>query len=357
MASWATTKTGVQPKQTSWEFYIEGRKDWKAYEKLTLENSATLYSDRNAKKEIAAYPKDTPVILKSNKHIIPSGQVKKPSTMYAKVKIKNKDGFVRIDKLAKPKKDTTAKENIALKDLDDAIKERVTNKKVGICIIVKNGNKIVDVYENCVGAVTIPGTPKSDFAIIDTSRNEVCQISHKDAGGAKAYQQYGSTTMAAGAAIHNHPLLQKAFRRFIDHKDEIVKDRKRFKIKVPFTAGDRGGKHLLNLSIYGPEYGGPISRENVSFIAQGTPSIEEYKKADRKIQAKIKKYGTVYELKFTEGLSVNGDLEHFKTGGYEPYIIARYSSGRSFDVDGIKTMDVRVLIGPTVLAQTAEVIK
>ena len=356
MASWATTKTGVSPSQTSWEYYIEGKKDWKSYQSLFLEKDAVLYANKTMAAG-TAYKAGSPVQLQSNKYIIPSGQSKKPSTMYAKVRIKTKIGFVRIDKLAKPKKDTTAKENIALKDLDDAIKDRVTNKQVGICIIVKEGNKIVDVYDNCVGAVTIKGTPKSDFAIVDISRNEVCQISHKDAGGAKAYQQYGSTTLASGADIHYHPILQNAFRKFLDRQENIVKDRKRFKIRIPMTGGVKGGKQLINLSIYGPEYGSNISRENVSFIAQGTPSLEEYNNNDRKIQPKIKKFGTVYEMKFSEGISVNGSLDHFTSGGYEPYIIARYSSGRSFDIDGIKVMDVRVLIAPTVLAQTAEVIK
>lgn len=359
MANWGAPKSGVSPKQTAWEFYIEGKADWKNYEKgLVLEDDTVIFLDRGGKKTRKVKAK-TSVILKSSKsEVLPSGVFledtpKRPSTMYAKVKIGSNHGWVRIDKIAKPKRNTTEKEDIALKHLDRAIKNRLPgkNKKIGICIIIKKHGRINQTYIGCTGARTIRGTPKSDFAIINGRNNEICQISHKDAGGPKAYQQYGSTTLASGQKIHENKILQSAFRKFVGKKEEIVNERKRFKVAIPFN---NAGKELINLSIYGPEYGGPRSKENVDFIAQGKPTLEEYLGKERRTA--LNHCGLVYELKFSDSIEVNGSVDHFKRGGYEPYIIARYSSGRSFDVDGVKTNDVRVLIAPTVLAQTAEVI-
>lgn len=355
MANWGAWKTGVSPKQTSWEFYIENKDDWKNYEKgLVLEDDTVMFLDKKGTRTQTVKAKSSVVILKKAKsEVLPPGTLKKPSTMYANVKIGSKSGWVRIDKIAKPKKNTTAKEDIALQQLDKAIKNRLPgkNKKIGICIIIKKHGRIRQTYVGCIGARTIKGTPKSDFAIINGDGKEICQISHKDAGGPKAYQQYGSTTLASGRKIHNNKILQSAFRKFVGKKEEIVNERKRFKVAIPFNTK---GKELINLSIYGPEFGGPRSKENVDFIAQGKPTIEEYHGKERR--GALKNCGLVYELKFSDSIEVNGCIDHFERGGYEPYIIARYSSGRSFDVDGVKISDVRVLIAPTVLAPTAKVI-
>ena len=243
--------------------------------------------------------------------------------------------------------------------MDGAIKKRVKEYSGnGICIVIrKHAGKgfPVQTYMDCTGAVTIRGTPKSDFAIVNSKGQEICQISHKDAGGAKAYQQYGGTSPGAGTPIHEHTIVQKSFRQFVNVRDEIITPPKqRYKVKIPWTLS---GKKLMKLAIYGPEYSDgrfTPSRENVNFIAQGTPSLVEYK--GRK-PAALKDCGLIFELQFTEGLEVNGCLDHFKLPGYVPHVIARYTSDRKFTVDGEVYNKVRVLIAPEALVPTAKDLK
>ena len=73
----------------------------------------------------------------------------------------------------------------------------------------------------------------------------------------------------------------------------------------------------------------------------------EKKKSDPPI---LNEYGHIYELIFSNGLSINGDLEHFKTTGYKPHILARYTAGRKFKVDDKEYRGVRVLIAPDALS-------
>jgi hypothetical protein len=45
----------------------------------------------------------------------------------------------------------------------------------------------------------------------------------------------------------------------------------------------------------------------------------------------------------------NGDVSHFKTGGYTAIIAGRYTSGRNFEAKGKTWPGVRVLIMPLVV--------
>jgi len=344
----------------SWEFYIEGKEDWKSFESnMVLDKDAALYKTDSGKDLTTIQKAGSKIKLLGNKSaIIPRGSKRAPSTICANVQVGGVRGWVPIKKIKKPQKgkSTTEKEDIALRDLDRAIKKRVKEYSgKGICIVVrKHAGKgfPVQTFMDCAGAVTIPKTPKSDFAIKNSKGQEICQISHKDAGGAKAYQQYGGTSPKSGDKIHNHVFVQKAFRGFVNVLDEIITPPKqRYKFKIPWT---NSGKKLMNMAIYGPEYSDGRfipSRENVNFIAQGTPSLEEYKGIK---PAALKDCGLIFELQFTEGLEVNGCLDHFKLSGYEPHIIARYTNDRKFIVDGITYSKVRVLIAPEALVPTAK---
>lgn len=341
MAVMSMKKTGA--KVSSWEYYVVGKDDWKRYETiLSIEspNPVTIYLDTQGKKlSTDAFPNKTPVQLLDNKNHIINGK------MHARVKIKNITGFLPISKLGKPPKNTTEKEDIALGQLNQEIKERLTGGK-GICIIVKSHGKVVFTFEDCFGARTFRGTPKADFSIIDSKNREICFISHKDAGGARGYQQYVSLTGKQKDSVNQSPITQDFLRRLVLHHERIVKDRKRVKLTIPFS---KEGMDLMNYSIYGTEYGKPYSKEHVHFIGQGKPTLIE---AD--IRDKPKNCGIAYELKFSEDLSVSGDLSHFKSGGFEPIILARFTNGRFFYYLDHKYKDTRILIGPKILSSTAE---
>ncbi len=340
MAVMSTKKTGST--LSSWEYYVVGKEDWKRYEKILLVESSVpipLYLDkmgRNISPKV--FSNKTALQLLDNKNHIIGGK------SHAHVKIQGIVGFLPITKLSKPPRNTTEKEDIALGQLTSEIKQRMVGNK-GITIIVKSHNKVVFTFENCVGARTFKGTPKADFSIINSSGREIAFISHKDAGGAKAYQQYVSLTGKSNDGVNRHPIVQDFLRRLVMHHDFVTKQKRRIMKLVPF---DKEGMDLMNYSIYGTEYGKAYSKEHVHFIGQGRPTLKEANPKD-----KPKNTGIAYELKFSDDLSVSGDLSHFKLPGYEPIILARFTTGRFFYIGNNKYSDIRLLIAPKALTSTA----
>ena len=266
MAVMSTKKTGTNI--TSWEYYIVGKKDWNRYENILLvetQSSTSIFTDtqgKNTSKEV--FSNKTPIKLLKNESYNINGKV------HAKVQIGRVIGFLPINKLSKPPRNTTEKEDIALQNLNEAIAERNTGKK-GVCVLVKNKGKVVFTFMDVIGGRTFKGTPKADFSLINSKKQEVCFISH------------------------------------------YIKNRN-------------------------------FGKEHCNFIAQGTPKLIEANSRD-----KPKDCGIAYELQFSEGIEISGDISHFKTGGYEPVIFGRYSSNRKFYVNNVTYNDVRILIAPKIL--------
>ena len=335
---------------TSWDFYVEGKADWDRYKTglkvelpKTQKTDTFLFKDKNGKEvHKNAVKNGAPVVLLSNKKTI----IEKKE--YATVRVNGQKGFLPISRLGKPEKNTTADEDIALGQLDQAIKKRVKGGgDKGICIIVKSGKKVAFVFMDCVRAKTRVGTPKSDFAIFDSKGRAIAEISHKKAGGAKAFQQYVSLNGRRRDNINNDPFVQDTLKRFAIRQDDISgtsgQPRVRFKKTIPF---DRKGQTLMNRAIYGLDYTKGFGKEHVHFIGQGDPHLAEADPKDRPKDCSI-----AYELSFSDGLSVSGDLSHFKSNGFEPIIFARFSNGRFFSTldPEIKHKDIRTMITPDAL--------
>ena len=333
---------------TAWEYYVQDKEDWKRYEKVIKveflrKTLPVLFKDDKGKNTIGKPLKNgTPLILLSNKSFIIDKKI------HGYVRAGTIKGYLPITVIGKPTRDTTKDENIALAQLDSEIKKRnLDGKGVGICIIIKGRKgKVEQVFKKCIGAVTLRGTPKADFAIINEKKKKICYISHKKAGGAKAYQQYVSVTGGKNDGINNHPFLIKYLNNIANRIDTITEERKRYKSYVPF---DIEGKKLILRSIYGMNYGKPYGPDHVNFIGQGKPKLSEAKMKDRPTDC-----GTVYELTFSNDISTSGDLSHFKLEGYKPIILARYTSGRKFYIkeNGAKKEygGARILIAPEALA-------
>ena len=137
--------------------------------------------------------------------------------------------------------------------------------------------------------------------------------------------------------------------------NSVVTSKQRFKHTINLTTTE--GKDLVLRAIYGLDHSlSKFSNESVHFIAQGTPTLKEASPKD-----KPKSCGIAYELQFSDSLSVSGDLDHFKSDGYEPILLARYTAGRHFYINqsGVekKFTGARILIGPTLLAPTAKELK
>jgi hypothetical protein len=207
----------------------------------------------------------------------------------------------------------TAKEDAALEDL----KEQIVNAKKAegtSTIKIKVGSKVYDVSD----AVSTPGTPKSDFHLVDGSGKEVVWISHKDGKRARDFQQGGGMTESSEPEIFRHPETQK-----------WLKD-----LSTLYPNGMPPGptvfrkikdKRLKMLSVYGNEFGRALSRQNTSLMLQG--------------DVKLRKLGGYYEITAYH-IHLNGD--DLDGTEYEPVLTAKFTTGRKFG----QLQNTRALILP-----------
>ena len=97
-----------------------------------------------------------------------------------------------------------AKEDFALRQLRDAINNE--KEKIGSATIqIKVANKRYDVYD----VISTPGTPKSDFHLVDVNGKEIIWVSHKDGTKVTHFQQWGGTSQRREPIISNHPETKK----------------------------------------------------------------------------------------------------------------------------------------------------
>ena len=157
------------------------------------------------------------------------------------------------------------------------------------------------------GAETQRGMPKSDFNLLGKDGKPVIFISHKKSGGkgpsARDFIRWSGYTM-----YKDHPEVKAfndALKKWVeDNKADGLPKATRFihKIQDP---------ELIRKLIYGPEYGGPNSAENVNIIIQGEVEFEEIKE-------------DTYYLT-GEHILVPPQLPE---GDYSPYLTAAYRGDR-----------------------------
>ena len=193
----------------------------------------------------------------------------------------------------------TAKEDMELASLIkqiDAAKAEIASPTVPI----KVNNTTYEVFT----AETTPGTPKSDFHLVDINGKEVVWISHKDGRTAKDFQQWGGISQRSEPKIFAHPEVQIFVE---DLKREYPNGLPR---ATTLYRKIRDNK-LKMLSVYGNEYGQRLSRQNVSVMLQGP--------------VRLKKNGRYYELD-SNHVHYSGEP---MTGEYEPVLTAIYKGDRS----------------------------
>lgn len=206
----------------------------------------------------------------------------------------------------------TAKEDAALTDLRNQI-EQARIKEGSVEIPIKIGTKTYMV----MGVVSTPGTPKSDFHLVDKDNNEVAWISHKDGSRAKDFQQWGGLSQSKEPKLFNHSEttsfvaeVHKVYPNGLPNATTVYRKIKDAKLKM--------------MSVYGNEYGGKFSRQNTTLMLQG--------------DVKLSKKGQSYTITATH-THLNGDD---MTGDYEPVYMAIYKGDRSdFGIKG-----TRVVIAP-----------
>ena len=191
-------------------------------------------------------------------------------------------------------------ENLYL--LKEKLDQLIDNEGGAIKVKI-NGQPVYTV----AGAETQGGMPKSDFNLTDEKGKPVVFISHKKAGGkgasAKDFIRWSGYTM-----YPEHPevvAFNNAIKEFlIDNNLDGLPNKTRFISPI------RDNK-LTQALIYGPEFGGAFSKDNVNIIIQGEVSFEP--QAD----------GT-YLLTGEHVLTP----PQVPTGEYAPYLTAAYRGDR-----------------------------
>lgn len=178
-----------------------------------------------------------------------------------------------------------------------------------------------------------PGTPKSDFNIVDRNQNPVGFISHKDptlrASGevGAAGQQYGGLTDQATKGIfkRNKELSDFIGAMILDHQEEHEYQEDAFAGLYPGESYSRKveDKRVVMQSIFGINYGSRPGINNVDEYHVGT--------------MKLVKKGNAYEIVSLHKLR-NGEMPK---GEYTAYYHARYTGDMNPTIQGIKFSKTR----------------
>lgn len=191
---------------------------------------------------------------------------------------------------------------------------------------------------NCVtaGADQIKGEPKVDIAIINESGTEVGFISHKKEGGAKAYQQYGGISKAAGSFIYDDPIVKK-FVEDLEQKMQLELGGNRGRSGFSafrYIPNTQSGKNLVARSAYGYNWrnGTTFDRNSVHCIGQGSPIL--------------KKQGSVYILSFSESMHMANETDWAFRGDHQAILAVTYRSGRRVENGKTVLHDLRGGIYP-----------
>lgn len=198
-------------------------------------------------------------------------------------------------------------------------------------IKIKVGGRVVEVS----GIESTPGTPKSDFHLVNAMGQEVAWLSHKDGTKASQFQQYGGLT----ADWNKHYSNNKDVEAFIKQVQELKPD--------GLQRGDSywryvKDKKVAQLTIWGPDFGKGRGRNNVDEFHQGT--------------MKLKKSGSVYEITSVHK-EINGAVASKSgSGNYTPIYVARFTSDRGFNKGGgIKNARVGVFARDYVSGKAKEI--
>jgi hypothetical protein len=256
----------------------------------------------------------------------------------AEVKVGATKGYFPITKIRKP----TGGNGTQYEDeVVDAINNYILENGGKIDIRLKGDTKT---YKDICYAIKVDtaikrqgrvrGDPKADIILCKDKKNPLgpggIYVSHKKEGGPEAFQQYGGLSEQAGAAIYNHPLVQK----FLQKVADVLGTSNQLSSPVMATFNNTD---LANMSIYGPDYGQAFSLQHTQLIGQGKPVLNDK--------------GRYVELDFSSHMSLSGDMSHF-TGGYAPVFGATFRAGRGFDYKGKRYNGARVAIYPHKLMAT-----
>jgi hypothetical protein len=283
--------------------------DWRAEVFIKKIKEKSPFEVSGNKTVTLAMPKNGEKILRSGS-TVELGALRFKSTIGTEHKLSD---FVKTTEFGgKGARSGVAKEDRALSMLNDQIeKAKVEVKSATVPITINRKT-----YK-AFSAESTPGTPKSDFHLLDVEGNEIVWISHKDGRTERDFQQWGGMSERSEPDIYRHPEVQK-----------FIKDlQKLYPNGLPNAttlARKIKDKKLQSMSVYGNQFGKSLGRQNVTVTIQG--------------DIKLVKSGKSYKLEAVH-VHVNGEE---MTGGYTPVFMAIYKGDRSdFGVKG-----TRIVIAP-----------
>ena len=211
----------------------------------------------------------------------------------------------------------TAKEDRALSSLRYQINKAKTTEGCAT-IKIQIGSKTYDVFD----IVTTPGTPKSDFHLIDIDGKSVAWISHKDGSTAKDFQQWGGLSSSKEPKLSTH----KESIKFINDLKAYCKAKGLTGLPRATTVARKiSDKNLKMLSVYGNAYGGIYNTQNVTLMLQGDVMLNK---------TNFSTYNITAGHTHLNGENMMSD--------YEPVFMAIYKGDRSdYGVTG-----TRIVIAP-----------
>lgn len=250
------------------------------------------------------------------------------------IKLKNGISIV-VKPLGGSRKEAEEK---ASNDLDKLIKEAMEDND-GEGVTIKIGK---EKFENIVQASTkvLKGDPKADIALIDKDDEQVAFISHKKAGGASAFQQYGGLSEKSGIDVYMNSLVKD----FVNDVSNYLNSRGLDDVAQPGMSFLRAlpnseeAKKLIGKSIYGKDWvvGSKNFGENfVNCIGQGDPEL--------------KKKGKIYELDFSDNMHTYDDLSWAFIGDYKACLGATYRLGRQIKSESVTIKNLRGGIYPVAM--------
>ena len=248
---------------------------------------------------------------------------------YAKVLIDKKSGYIAINKIRKPTvTNSTAYEDEAVDAINAYIIKsgRVIDVRMN-SVVYKNIRFAVKVDDSMKRSFGATKDPKADIILccdkLNPFKHNPIYLSHKKAGGAAAFGQYGGISKEAGEDIYNHKLVQK----FLCGVAAIM-DSNKGKLPGPIM-GSFSDKNLSSKSVYGPEYGSPFSLQHCQAIVQGNPTFNAITDC-------------CVELHFSHIEFSGKNL----TGDYVPVFGATFRANRGFEYKTKRYNNVRLGIYP-----------
>mgnify|MGYP001765158640 CR=1 FL=1 len=292
-----------------------------------IENGQTgvlFEQNNNVLKEIRQLISGTPIKIISREDINIKG------VRYAQVSHNSTKGLVALSKIRKP---TGGNGTAYESEVVDAFTKMF--KSFGRPITIEIGNSK---YSDISYALKVERDikllggasrdPKADIILCREQNKPLAPgsifISHKKAGGPEAFQQYSGVSDKASPEIYSHPEVQYFLRSLLN---VIEND----KLKQPVMMVIKDPK-LINMAIYGPQYGKAFGIEHCQLIGQGLPRLTEFRE-------------DYYKLSFSSHMALSGDVSSF-TADYTPVIGATYRAGRGFNIDGKYISGARVMIVP-----------